>query len=501
MRPLPDPAKSRAVVIGVDSYSVLPELPSVTNNVNDLAALLSDPELWGLRGPDHCRVLLNPQSPATVLDAVHDAAAEAEDAIVVYFAGHGLVSPNGDLYLALPESHAGRLHWAVPYEALRHQLIDVSTATSKVVILDCCYSGRALVGHMGAPVEMADHAVVEGTYLMTASAETKLAWAPAKERHTAFTGELLRAMDHGIPQGSDLLEMETLFWHVRRELEAKARPLPQQRARNAGHNIALVRNRAASEPENQKQTEQPEQPEQPKQPEQPARTIARAGGRSVYRRRWLGAAAAAVLLAATPLVVQLLGDDGDEPTQGKSTSGSSTTAEPSAGSGQSTATPRTASTAVKAAKGYVHVQEPEFGIQVPAGWQRHAKNGDGQYTYTKGDDYTLIVVPGRDTTAMGSDDPVTYQNDVEAELAVYRDSEWSTATGRRRIDIGDRAMAEGNFTWQTADGREIYAENLVLLIGDRYHVVLTMGPEDTRDVVSRVQDQAGVTYAAKAADR
>lgn len=246
MTSLPDPARSRAVVVGVDSYSVLPQLPSVANNVNDLASLLSDPDLWGLRRPDHCRVLLNPQSPATVLDAVHDAAAEAEDAFLVYFAGHGLVSPSGELFLALPQSHAGRLYRAVAYEDLRHQLVDACTAASKVVILDCCYSGRALVGHMGAPLDVANHAVVEGTYLMTASAETKLAWAPEGEAHTAFTGELLKAMERGIPGGADPLEMESLFWHVHRELTAKSRPIPQQRARNAGHTIALVHNRSVA---------------------------------------------------------------------------------------------------------------------------------------------------------------------------------------------------------------------------------------------------------------
>jgi hypothetical protein len=246
MTALPDPSRSRAVVIGVDSYSVLPALPSVANNVNDLASLLSDSDLWGLRRPDHCKVLLNPQSPATVLDAVHDAATEAEDAFLVYFAGHGLVSPSGELFLALPQSHAERLYRAVAYEDLRHQLVDICTATSKVVILDCCYSGRALVGHMGAPLDVANHAVVEGTYLMTASAETKLAWAPEGEAHTAFTGELLKAMERGIPGGRDPLEMESLFWHVHRELSAKSRPIPQQRARNAGHTIALVHNRSVA---------------------------------------------------------------------------------------------------------------------------------------------------------------------------------------------------------------------------------------------------------------
>lgn len=239
---LPDPVRSRAVIIGVDAYLHLRALPSVADTVHDLAALLRNHEVWGLNA-DHCKVLLNPQSPQMVLDTIQDTASEAEDAFVVYFAGHGLVSPSGDLYLALPTSEAGRLHWAVSYEDVRRVLVEDCVAPSKVTILDCCYSGRALVGHMGAPVEVATRVAVEGTYVMTSSSETKLSWAPEGEKYTAFSGELITALEQGIPGGPELLDMETLFWHVRGELAARSLPAPQQRARNAGHYIALAHNR------------------------------------------------------------------------------------------------------------------------------------------------------------------------------------------------------------------------------------------------------------------
>ncbi|MGW7572351.1 caspase family protein [Streptomyces sp. NPDC054765] len=239
---LPDPTRSRAVLIGVDRYRHLADLPAVGNNVRQLAALLKDPRLWGLP-PQHCVVLHNPPSADTVLDAVHEAAAEAADALVVYFAGHGLLSPDTDLLLALPESNHERLYRTVPYHLLRHELVDTCTAPSRVVVLDCCYSGRALEGHMGPSVEVAERAGVEGTYVMTASSETKLAWSPEGEEFTAFSGELLKAMTDGVPDAPDPLEMGALFRHVRGELVAKGRPVPQQRARNAGHSIALTRNR------------------------------------------------------------------------------------------------------------------------------------------------------------------------------------------------------------------------------------------------------------------
>ncbi|WP_327419622.1 caspase family protein [Streptomyces sp. NBC_01233] len=239
---LPDPARSRAVLIGCDRYRHLADLPAVGNNVRELATLLMEPGLWGL-DPERCVVLNNPSSVDAVLNAVHDAAAQASDCLVVYFAGHGLLSPDADLLLALPESDNERLYRSIPYSLLRHELVDTCTAPSRVVILDCCYSGMALQGHMATSAEVADRAGAEGTYVMTASSETKLAWSPEGEEFTAFSGELLRALAEGVPDAPDPLEMGALFQHVRRELVAKGRPVPQQRARNSGHNIALTRNR------------------------------------------------------------------------------------------------------------------------------------------------------------------------------------------------------------------------------------------------------------------
>ncbi|MGW3862447.1 caspase family protein [Streptomyces sp. NPDC005047] len=243
MTSLPDPAASRAVLIGVEQYTEpLQPLPTVANNLAGLKDVLTGPDSWRLP-PGHCTVLSNPESATQVLDAVHAAATEATDALFVYFAGHGLLSPVGDLYLALSDSPPGRLFHAVAYDQLRYQVAEECAALSRVVVLDCCYSGRALHGYMGAPLELADCGDIDGTYVLTASAETKRAMAPKGEHYTAFSGALLRAVTEGVPHGPDMLDMETVYRHVRRELQARKRPVPQQRARNEGHRITLARNR------------------------------------------------------------------------------------------------------------------------------------------------------------------------------------------------------------------------------------------------------------------
>ncbi|MFD7457871.1 MULTISPECIES: caspase family protein [unclassified Streptomyces] len=241
--PLSDPSASRAVIIGVDTYQSLEDLPAVANNIERLAALLTAEDVWGLP-PAHLTVLSNPTSKDAVLDAVHTAATEAEDALLVYFAGHGLLTADAGLRLALPHTDADRLYRGVAYDDVRDLIVQTGRALARVVILDCCYSGSALTGYMGAATGIANRTMAEGTYVMTSSAETKPAMAPPGEKYTAFTGELLRVIEEGVPGGPDPMPMDVLFTEVRDRLAARRGiPAPQQRARNAGHAIALVRNR------------------------------------------------------------------------------------------------------------------------------------------------------------------------------------------------------------------------------------------------------------------
>ncbi|WP_249924309.1 serine/threonine protein kinase [Streptomyces alboniger] len=134
-----------------------------------------------------------------------------------------------------------------------------------------------------------------------------------------------------------------------------------------------------------------------------------------------------------------------------------------------------------------------FRVAVASGWDRQPKNGRGQVRYTQGA-FELLVVPGRDTTDSYGSDPMKYQREHERELQPFRDSSWATSSGMRRIDVGGRAMAEGQFTWQDAQGREIYVRNLAMVVGGKYHVVQVRGPEAERDEVSRLYEQAAKSY-------
>jgi hypothetical protein len=156
--------------------------------------------------------------------------------------------------------------------------------------------------------------------------------------------------------------------------------------------------------------------------------------------------------------------------------------------------PQTSRSAVALAPGYTLRKDPEgFEVGVAKSWQRSPANADRQIRYSS-DGFSLLIVPGRDTVKAGGEDPLAYQADKELELQPFRDSTWSGSSGLRRIDVGRQAMAEGQFTWQDASGREVYVRNLVMAVGDRYHIIQVIGPENRRDKVSEIYQQAISSY-------
>ncbi|MFF0382770.1 protein kinase [Streptomyces sp. NPDC004286] len=147
-----------------------------------------------------------------------------------------------------------------------------------------------------------------------------------------------------------------------------------------------------------------------------------------------------------------------------------------------------------AADGFTLRTDPAgFKVAVAKGWSHAPRNSSGQVVYSRGN-FELVVVPGRDSTATYGSDPMVYQRDKERELQPYRDSSWATASGLRTIEVGGRVMAEGQFTWTDAQGRDLFVRNMAMLLNGRYHIVQVRGPEAERDEVTRLYDQATATY-------
>ncbi|WP_031088514.1 caspase, EACC1-associated type, partial [Streptomyces sp. NRRL WC-3549] len=207
---------TRVLLIGTSSHgetSGLPPVPAVTGTLADLGQVLV--ERCGL-AEENLRVVRDPANPTELGIAIAQEAELAEGVLWIYYVGHGLVNPAGELYLATVATDA-RPGWvaytALAYTAVRGSLLQ-TRARSIVVVLDCCFSGRA-VGVLGSIEDQeVDLARVHGGYVLAAAARDELALATPGAPHTAFTGELIRLLSEGDPEGTQQLTLRQAYRYL-----------------------------------------------------------------------------------------------------------------------------------------------------------------------------------------------------------------------------------------------------------------------------------------------
>ncbi|MFI9815897.1 caspase family protein [Saccharothrix variisporea] len=243
---LPDPARSRAVLVGTSSYThpAFDDLPGVAHNLQDLAALLTSP-LGANLAREHCAVVLDPPDQGGLGERILESVREAEDVLLVYYAGHGEMTWDRDneLCLTLRDSKPDSLRTSALRCADLRQYIHRSRAKIRVLVLDCCFAGTALPGTMSGSAEVLHHVEVSGAYVL-ASAFGK-ALAPASRRNTLFTGELLRVLRDGIAsEPSVLLTLDALFREVSAGLRAQGFPEPGCHHSDTAASLALAPNAA-----------------------------------------------------------------------------------------------------------------------------------------------------------------------------------------------------------------------------------------------------------------
>ncbi|MGW5388088.1 caspase, EACC1-associated type [Nocardia sp. NPDC003963] len=242
---------SRAVLIGTARYTdpAVPPIPAAATNLEDLHRVLTAPTGGGF-APEHCTVLPDPDRIRQVGAAVGAAANAATDVLLVYYTGHGLLDRQGRLHLALTESDPdpAQVGWtSVPFSALRGDILE-SPARARVLILDCCFSGRAFEAMSSGADLITGQTEIRGTYTIVSSAANEISFAPIGARNTAFTAALLEAASE--PGRS----LDQLYRHADRLLLGGGRPRPRRRSTDIAGDLCLfgsaedeLRHRSAAE--------------------------------------------------------------------------------------------------------------------------------------------------------------------------------------------------------------------------------------------------------------
>jgi Caspase domain len=243
-------AGSRIVLVGASSYldPTLLAVPGIVHNVSDLAAVLTAPDL-GAFDPSQCSAATVDADLRQVGHLLTQAADQAEHLLLFYYGGHGLLDANGSLYLSLHGTQTDLLRFtALPYELVRDSFRN-SGATNKIVIIDSCYSGRAIGKTLAATEsEVLGQLDIRGTYTLASCPPNSLSLALDGEVHTAFTERLLTVLHTGLPGAGPMLTLGEIYRAVRAQMQADALLLPQQCTTGTIDQYGLVLNRRSTHP-------------------------------------------------------------------------------------------------------------------------------------------------------------------------------------------------------------------------------------------------------------
>jgi hypothetical protein len=196
---LPDRSRSRAILIGTSTYldPALPDVPAAANSLTAMRDVLIDLGGWS---EDRIKFLHNQSDCRDVVSLIGDLATDTVDALLLYYVGHGVVSTQQQLCLTLSDTTANAPDtYGIEYSRIRAALRD-SPARVKTVILDCCFSGRAIEALSGiGPSALTE---TRGVYTLTASDADQTAHVPPKAAQaaacTSFTGTFVEVLREGM---------------------------------------------------------------------------------------------------------------------------------------------------------------------------------------------------------------------------------------------------------------------------------------------------------------
>lgn len=241
------PQESWAVFIGVGKYddADLPDVPEVREGALALRDVLIDPDGGGLLA-ENCLVVPEDATREEVADTIVKATRKATDLLLIYYAGHGTRGwDQSDLVLSVQKTDPERAGFSgIRFDDIRG-FLSRSSARARVVILDCCLSGRAIGQHLsGDGGEIGDDILIDGVATMTSVPANADAVVKPGEKYPAYTKRLIDILENGVPEADEFLTLSEIKNELRRHCARDGLRPPQARIVDQVDRLALALNRS-----------------------------------------------------------------------------------------------------------------------------------------------------------------------------------------------------------------------------------------------------------------
>ena len=221
-----------ALVIGVANYSRAPAATFADNDAN----VFSDYAHRALGIPrSNIKVLVNDKATLTDLRVsverwLRGRIEEGKTDVHVFFAGHGLASPDGNNLYLLP--YGGDTSLLDRTALLRRDLFDVISKAkpkSATIFLDTCYSGLSrgketlLASARGIVVTARPQSIPKGFTVLSAASGQQISSGLEEAKHGLFSYYLMKGMEGPADANSDRkITAGELHAYVRKNVERQA---------------------------------------------------------------------------------------------------------------------------------------------------------------------------------------------------------------------------------------------------------------------------------------
>ncbi|MDF0666299.1 MAG: caspase family protein [Nitrospira sp.] len=236
----------RAVIVGINKYKNpgIPELMGAENDARELYERLGNRDIGNFQIAEDHYLPGDEATAQRIRKAISDVFWNTDDPCdlaLFYFSGHGLVYGGDEGYIAPYDfSKTDPFVCGVSIPEFK-RVVSRSTASSVIIILDCCYSGVATKGEKA----IADYRTAYESTLETLSGEGRIIFASSSpdqtsreiiqrhineeepHAHGAFSYHLIQGLDGSASDEAGVINLRMLETHLETQFKYNQKQTPR----------------------------------------------------------------------------------------------------------------------------------------------------------------------------------------------------------------------------------------------------------------------------------
>lgn len=235
------------------------DIPNVKANIRELRKILRNPDIIGIQNIVDA-LDLTKQNTLKRLSSVLDNANRIDKTLIVYYAGHGIMSPENGYKVYLATKDIDNKNPDIDGIGLDYLAGKIKNcfAGRKILILDACHSGQ-IVGLMSnvhnlystnldKVLSASNNQDVQGVYVLASAGENEVSLYPVDKPNepTFFTGKFIDILQNGLNTAHEFISMDEIFKELYHHARLNKFPEPIKRSHDLSGDFKIALNKQYS---------------------------------------------------------------------------------------------------------------------------------------------------------------------------------------------------------------------------------------------------------------